>query len=236
MKRFEPRFQGRPWVSGTSVLHLYATPVPLVDTGLFTLAAACRQAMEPYPVWPVPDDLIHITVEMDAWARAEQITPAQRERLVNVLTRRLAEVEPGTVWCGSPIVNKAGVLLDTYPDEHLRRVQNVARAALWEVHDSAALAHDGGRMHAQVGYAWDDSDSDPLQSTLRTISPSHARMTVSHLHLLDVTWSERPVPGGGTRWEMEWTPLAAIPLGGPRPTTPAPGLPASHGQGPSHRI
>lgn len=74
-----------------------------------TYTAAYRKEMEPYPIWPVPDELIHTTVEMDAWASAEQITSAQREHLVNVLTRRLAEIEPGTVWCGSPIVNRSEV-------------------------------------------------------------------------------------------------------------------------------
>ncbi|MFE7272557.1 hypothetical protein [Streptomyces sp. NPDC057623] len=105
--------------------------------------------------------------------------------------------------------------LDTYPDQGLTALQNLSRAALWEVHDSPAIAHEGGRGHAALGYAYDSADSDPLQSALRRISPSHARLTVSHLHLLDVRWTAHPVPDGGVRWEMTWEPLAALPLGKP---------------------
>lgn len=108
-----------------------------------------------------------------------------------------------------------GAVLDTYPDQGLTALQHLSRAALWEVHDSPAIAHEGGRGHAALGYAYGSADSDPLQSALRRISPSHARLTVSHLHLLDVRWTAHPVPDGGVRWEMAWEPLAALPLGKP---------------------
>ncbi|MFI6803811.1 2'-5' RNA ligase family protein [Streptomyces luteogriseus] len=215
MKRFVPVFRNKPWESGVSVLHLYVVPDPAVDKALFALIAACRTVLQDYPVWCLPDDRIHITVEMDAAAPSEQITQAQRAQLISELEARLAGIDPFTVLCGSPIANRSGALLDTYPDHQLTALQNLARAALWEVHDAPAISHDGGRGHMSLGYAFDEADSDPLQSALRRITPSHAPLTVSRLHLLDVRWTAHPRPDGGVRWEMTWELLAAIPLGKP---------------------
>lgn len=39
MRPFQPVFQGRPWVSGTSALHVYALPDPAVDGAFFDLVA-----------------------------------------------------------------------------------------------------------------------------------------------------------------------------------------------------
>ncbi|NEB01889.1 hypothetical protein [Streptomyces sp. SID13726] len=92
-------------------------------------------------------------------------------------------------------------------------LQNLVRAALWKARDTSAIAHEGGRGHASLGYAYDSADSDPLQSALRRISPSHAPLTVSRMHLLDVCWTAHPRTDGGVRWEMDWDPVATFPLG-----------------------
>jgi len=182
--------------------------------------AACRTAMQEYPIWCLPDDLVHITIKMNAVAPSEQISADQRARLVSALEARLTGIEPFTVLCGSPLANRSGAVLDTHPDQHLAALRNLARAALWEVHDSPAIWHEGGRGHASLGYAYTAADSDPLQSTLRRISPSHAPLVVSHLHLLDVRWTAHPAPAGGDRWEMSWRTIAVLPLGAARRRTP----------------
>lgn len=109
MKPFEPVFQRRPWVSGSSALSLYVLPAPAVDTELFDLVAECRTALQEYPIWCLPDDLIHITIEIDAWATSEHISASQRTRLISALTARLAGLDPFTVLCGSPIANRSEV-------------------------------------------------------------------------------------------------------------------------------
>ncbi|MFD4561237.1 2'-5' RNA ligase family protein [Streptomyces sp. NPDC058469] len=177
-------------------------------------AYTCREVLGDYPIWCVPDDLVHITVETDASAPSTDISPAERTRLIAALKARLTRFEPITVLCGSPLANRTGAVLDTHPDQGLVALRNLVRAALWEVHDTSAIAHGGGRGHASLGYAYDGADSDPLQSALRRISPSHAPLTVSQLHLLDVCWTAHPSPDGGVRWEMSWEPVARIPLGG----------------------
>ncbi len=106
-----------------------------------------------------------------------------------------------------------GAILDTYPDLGLSALRNLVRNALWEVHDGPAITDSGGRGHASLGYAYGNADSDPLQSALRKITPSHAPLAVSHLDLLDVRWTAHPAPGDSVRWKMSWDPIARLPLG-----------------------
>ncbi|MFJ8637380.1 hypothetical protein [Streptomyces sp. NPDC093568] len=212
MKQFVPTFRGQDWKSATGALHLYVRPEP-ADQEFYDLAAACREVLGDYPIWCVPDDLVHITVEMDAAAPSSDISTDERTRLITALKDRLTHIEPFTLWCGSPLANRTGAILDTYPDQGLVALRNLVRSALWEVHDTSAIAHEGGRGKASLGYAYDSADSDPLQSALRRISPSHAPLTVSSLHLLDVRWTAQPRADGGLRWEMDWDPVAALPLG-----------------------
>ncbi|MFI9829649.1 hypothetical protein ACIHIX_18390 [Streptomyces sp. NPDC051913] len=212
MKAFSPTFQGREWKSGSGALHLYVRPEP-TDREFYDLAAACRAVMGEYPIWCVPDDLVHITIEMDAAAPSSGISTDERRSLIAALKARLTRIKPFTVLCGSPLAGRTGTVLDTHPDQGLVALQNLVRNALWEVHDTAAISSGGGRAHASLGYAYDSADSDPLQSALRRITPSHAPLTVSRLHLLDVRWTAHPRPEGGVRWEMDWDPVAVLPLG-----------------------
>lgn len=212
MKAFTPAFRGQDWQSGAGALHLYVRPEP-GDQEFHDLAAASRAVLGDYPIWCVPDDLVHITVEMDAAAPSDGISPAERTSLIAALKDRLTRIEPFTVLCGSPLANRTGAILDTYPDQGLVALRNLVRSSLRDVHDTSAIAHEGGRGHASLGYAYDSADSDPLQSALRRISPSHAPLTVSNLHLLDVRWTAHPRPDGGVRWEMDWDPVAVLRLG-----------------------
>lgn len=138
-----------PRRNGTFLLRAYST--------------ACRTTMQHDPIWCLPDDLVHITIEMDAAAPSEEISADQRTLLISGLKAGLRSFEPFTVLCGSPIANRSGAVLDTHPDQGLTALQNLVRAALWQVHDSPAIAHDGGRGHASLGYAHGTADSDPLQ-------------------------------------------------------------------------
>lgn len=49
--------------------------------------------------------------------------------------------------------------------------------------------------------------------TKRLIRPSHAPLTMSRLHLLDVRWTARLRRDEGIRWEMDWDPVTALPRG-----------------------
>ena len=213
MKRFIPQFQGRDWPDGARVLHVYAVPDPTTDTELLKLAATCRPAMASYPIAVLSDELLHITIEMVADTSADNINADGRGVIAAALRKHLASSNPVEIVLGSPIVNRAGALLDTWPDDELVAAQITVRDALREVRGPAAIQHDGGRMHMSLGYSYDTADSDPLQSALRRISPSHARFRVSALHLLDVQFRERQQPDGRRGWEMSWEPVATIPLG-----------------------
>ncbi|MFD8609702.1 2'-5' RNA ligase family protein [Streptomyces sp. NPDC059631] len=213
MQRFVPHFRVAPWADGQRVLHVYLLPDLAVDRELDRLAGACHAAMEPYPIALLEGGRLHATVEMVADTTADRITAAEREDLVEALRTHLADVTPFQVTAGSPIANKAGALLDLSPDEPLLDLRGHVQDALVEARGRDVLQHDGGRHHMSLGYAYDTADGDPLQSALRKITPSHVPFRVTHAHLLDVTFHERPRDGGMTAWEISWSPVAAIPLG-----------------------
>lgn len=76
---------------------------------LRTYIAACRAVLGEYPIWCPPEDLAHITVEMNAAATSEEFTGVQRDVLIAELEARFADFSPFTVLCGSPIANRAEV-------------------------------------------------------------------------------------------------------------------------------
>ncbi|MFZ3475493.1 hypothetical protein ACODT4_41480 [Streptomyces sp. 2.9] len=64
-----------------------------------------------------------------------------------------------------------------------------------------------------LGYSRDTADSDPLNSTLRAITPRRVPVTISRLHLLDVQFTQQPLDGGHSSWDISWTPITMLPLG-----------------------
>lgn len=213
MKTFLPHFQGAPWPDGARVLHVYVLPDPAMDRDLAQLAAACHEKMEPYPIALLKGGLLHTTVEMVADTTADRIPADQREDLVAALRNHLASLTPFQVTAGSPIANKAGALLDLSPDEPLVDLRGHVQNALIEARGPGVIQHDGGRHHMSLGYAYDAADSDPLQSALRTIAPSHAPLSVAQVHLLDVAFHHRARERGPAAWEISWDPVAVIRLG-----------------------
>ncbi|WP_055530182.1 2'-5' RNA ligase family protein [Streptomyces graminilatus] len=213
MRKFVPQLQNAPWPDGARVLHAYLVPDLSVDHALARLAAACREAMRPYPITLLDDGLLHATVEMVADTTADRITAAERQDLVEALRGRLADMTPFQVTAGSPIANKAGALLDLGPDEPLIDLKGRVQDAFVEARGPAVIQHDGGRHHMSLGYSWDTADSDPLQSALRKISPSHVPFHVDRVHLLEVQFREHTRHGGKSAWELSWDPVAVIRLG-----------------------
>lgn len=218
MEKFVPRFQGRPWPSGTSVLHVYVLPCPGVDDELLSLARACVPLMEEYPVDPqlsgTGDDagLLHLTVEMLADVPADEYDQSALQQLVEALGEELAVVAPFTTEVGPPMANIAGAVLDVWPEADAEVVREATRTAIRKARGEAALQHSGGRLHISLGYADGTGSSDRLNSRLRNeVTPRRAPLLVDRVHLLAVTWTEDEGSGG---WRMSWDSVAEIPLGG----------------------
>ncbi|WP_180685860.1 2'-5' RNA ligase family protein [Streptomyces gossypiisoli] len=217
MRRFTPRFQGTEWTDGMGVLHVYAVPKPGVDDELLSLVQACRPALLEHPIdlaFPAdPEDAgtLHVTIEMVADAPTARIDAAGRQDLIVALRTQLADVEPFVTQVGPPIGNVAGAVLDLWPEGQAVDLQENVRKAIRSTRGDAALQHSGGRLHMSLGYSYDTSDSDALNSRLRAITPRRAPMRVDSVHLLDVRFDIAPDTGA---WVMSWTSLAEIPLGG----------------------
>ncbi|MGW1194452.1 2'-5' RNA ligase family protein [Streptomyces sp. NPDC002536] len=212
MRKFIPQFQGAAWADGMRVLHAYLLPDLTVDRHLAQLVSACREAMRPFPITLLGNSQLHVTVEMVADTSSENIGPDERAALADALERHLAGAKPFQVTAGSPVANKAGALLDLSPDGPLEDLRGRVRDAFREARGPEVIQHDGGRHHLSLGYSWGTADSDPLQSALRRIAPSHAVFHVDRVHLLDVQFRERAREDGNTAWEISWTPVSALPL------------------------
>ncbi|MDX5569100.1 hypothetical protein PYK79_45565 [Streptomyces sp. ID05-04B] len=212
MKKFTPQFRGGAWSDGLEVLHVYLLPDLTVDRELAQLTASCHEAMAPYPITLLTGGLLHTTVEMIADTTADRISAAERQDLVEALHKHIGDLAPFQITAGSPIANKAGALLDLAPDEPLIDLKGHVQDALIEARGPDVIQHDGGRHHMSLGYSWDTANSDPLQSALRRISPSHVPFHVSQVHLLEVGFDERPRDNGKTAWEISWNSVAVIPL------------------------
>ncbi|MFJ4745445.1 2'-5' RNA ligase family protein [Streptomyces sp. NPDC088775] len=227
MRQFVPKFQGRPWVSGEQVLHVYVCPRAGVDDELLRLVGRATEVMAPYPIDPqaphCPADpgWLHLTVEMVADAPSAAISGADRAGLVKALADGLADFDMFETEVGPPIANVAGAVLDVWPDRQAVALQDRVRSVLRAVRGDRAVTPSADRPHLSLGYACAAADSDPLNSVLRTtITPRRAPLLVDRVHVVDVTWAYESMPGGDG-WQMSWTPVAEIPLRGADPALPA---------------
>ncbi|MEU7576737.1 2'-5' RNA ligase family protein [Streptomyces sp. NPDC041068] len=211
MKKWTPSFQSRPWRHAMHARHVYALPEE-TDHKLLALAAACRSAMSSYPIAPQPDDLLHITFAMDTSVSSDQMSQQDTEDFVSALEQRLVDTSAFTVMCGPPIANSAGALLDAFPNEEFDELQAHVHKALLDARGPSSVQYEPGRPHASLGYSFGSADSDPLQSTLRKITPRHAPWSVSRVHVLDVAYHYAEAGNGQMAWRMSWESVAQIPL------------------------
>ncbi|AJC54978.1 hypothetical protein GZL_02387 [Streptomyces sp. 769] len=185
-----------------------------MDQSLAQLVRSCREAMRPYPITLLSDELLHTTIEMVADTTADRMTGDDRDALAEAMCKHLKGAVPFQVMAGSPIANKAGALLDLSPDAPLVDLRSRVREAFREARGTDAVRErDGGRPHMSLGYSWDTASSDTLQSALRRITPSHAPFHVDHVQLFDVQFRERARHPEAAAWEISWQPVATIPLG-----------------------
>uniref|UniRef100_A0AAU2V7R3 2'-5' RNA ligase family protein n=1 Tax=Streptomyces sp. NBC_00003 TaxID=2903608 RepID=A0AAU2V7R3_9ACTN len=198
---------------------MYAVPDLKVDPALGVLVEASQSALKPYPVLPLPNEMLHVTLEMVSGVPSDQITLAERAELVTSLETHLAEVPAFQFLAGSPVANRAGVYLDCWPDIELNALHQKARSAIQAVRGPDAVRYRGGRPHCSLGYSYANGDSDQLQSALRAISPSHAHFTVNSVALVDVTFTliktPSPTESEESAWDFTFTPLHTIALAAP---------------------
>jgi hypothetical protein len=198
------------------IIHAYVLPRPGVDDELLALAQACRPALLGFPIDPAlpatagDPGTLHLTIEMVADVPAADISAGERQSLTDALHKALADVAPFETEVGPPIGNRAGAVLDVWPEDRAVALQDRVRAAIRTTRGDAALQHDGGRLHVQLGYSYQAANSDSLNSRLRAITPRRARLRIDTVHLLNVRFAIAPDTGG---WRLSWKPLAEISLG-----------------------
>ncbi|ONK13195.1 2'-5' RNA ligase family protein [Streptomyces sp. MP131-18] len=208
MKPFTFQYGGQPWPEGLSALQVYALVDPARDAGLASLIHGCRSAGASFPVTPVDDRWLHITLEQITDQPASDYSPAELDELADSLRSHLADIPPLSLVAGSPIANRAGVLLDLSPDDEVDTLHYRVREAVHNVRGADATNYRVLPAHLTLAYAHEEADSDLLQSRLRRVRPSHAPLTISAVHLVAVQ------PDHRTK-QILWLPLAEIPLAEP---------------------
>lgn len=72
-------------------------------------------------------------------------------------------------------------------DEPLQDLIGVLRSVVRQERGAAADTFHPGVTHLTLGYAYDAASTDELARKLRRVRPSHARMSVDAVHLLEVS-------------------------------------------------
>lgn len=210
MKPFVFMLGPDPWPPGTTALQVYALIDLDENPDLAALIRGCREVAAAYPITVVDDRWLHVTLEQVTDQHGQDIAPADRRKLADALRARLAATAPFAVTAGSPIANRAGILLDLHPDDDLARLHREIRAAVHEVRGPGSTDYPVLPAHLTLAYAREETDSDAVQSKLRrSVRPSHARLGVDAVHLVEV----RPdLNGKQITWDEQGA--VTIPLGG----------------------
>ncbi len=203
MKPFEFRPAQGPWSTGESWLFVCLVPDLTRETALGALFQGCREAMAGFPIATVPDSGLRVTLAQVGDAPAGQISPDERDALLAALRSKLQAVPPFEITAGSPLAYATGALCDL-EDEPLQDLITVIRAAIRDLRGPEADTFHPGVTHLTLGYAYDQASTDELARKLRRVRPSHARLHVDAVHLLEVSAQERG---------FRLIPAGVVPLG-----------------------
>lgn len=183
MKPFEFRPAQGPW--STDASWLFVCLRPELDAGLTALFQGCREAMQGFPIATVPDQALRVTLAQVGDATADQIDADERAALLTGLGKGLQEVQPFEITAGSPLAYATGALCDL-EDEPLQELIGRIRSVIRDLRGPAADTFHPGVTHLTLGYAYAEASTDELARKLRRVRPSHARMQVDAVHLMEV--------------------------------------------------
>lgn len=206
MKPFEFRHGTGKWPAGETLLHVYAIPDLDRNPGLAELAAGCRAALEPYPLTFVEDRWLHITISQITDAFGAGYPPAARAELAEALTADLAGFGAFELTIGSCLAQSSVVMFDVHPDDRIGQLGRRVHDVIGRVRGAGALRYNGGIPHMSIAYANGEADNADIQRDLRRVRPSHARMDIAAVQLVDVSVD-------AAAKTVTWSPIATIPLG-----------------------
>jgi len=205
VKPFVFKHGANRWPDGVTILYVFAVPDLSRDTSLAALVHGGQAAVKEFPITPVPDKWLHVTIDQVTGAVGGGITRAERDDLAAALREDLAQVEPLTIMAGSMLSYASGVICDLSPDEDLTDLHRRVRSVIGAVRGPEAAQYDWGAQHMALGYAYGDGDSDQVQRLLRRVRPSHAPLHIDEVHLVDVAADHQGR-------QITWEHLARIPL------------------------
>ena len=193
MRPFVFQWGGQEWPTGASVLHV-SIPVDLdrqVHQDLRALIEQGRRSVEDLPITCVDDQWLHVTLDQVTDRAGAAIPARERAALADELARRVTGSGSFEIQVGSLLAHHTGIIADLAPDEslqHLHRLVHLALlAARGQARGEAGTGYEFGVAHLTLGYARADVDSDLVAARLRRIRPSHARLRVEAVDLVEAT-------------------------------------------------
>ncbi|BBH70438.1 hypothetical protein ACTI_71230 [Actinoplanes sp. OR16] len=205
MKPFELRHGTGEWPAGETLLHVYAVPDLAENPELAKLTQGCREALAPYPLTPVGDPWLHITLMQITDQFGGRYSAADRAELAAALRADLAGFGGFELTIGSCLARHSGVTFDVHPDDDIVRLGAAVNESVGRVRGPAALKYHAGIPHMAVAYAHGEADNADVQRDLSRVRPSHAPMTVTAVQLVDVA-------GDPEAKTITWSLVDTIPL------------------------
>lgn len=189
------------WPEGWTCLHLYVLP-KLAE--IKDLVDIYQSVIAEFPFLSrVPDEWLHVTVQMIGQPAARDVSPEQLAELSTGLRENLAGIDPFTLTVGGALAGCGGVLLDLTPDSEFTQLVHQSRAVITDVLGEDAVMYNHGRPHMALAYACHHGDSGVVQSKLRHATDWRATMTVDEVSLVDVIQDP-------TRHQFRWKRLDRV--------------------------
>jgi 2'-5' RNA ligase len=208
VERFEFRYGSAPWPAGVSALQIYA-PLNLAQNSVLAgLLPRWRAALTGAPVALVPDDQLHITLDMVTDAPAGDIPAHERAQLVDVLAAVAAGRPAYRGHAGGALAYTSGAVVDVSPAEPLRQLHLVLRRAIHAVRGPDSTGYRVPKAHISIAYAKAAADSDRYQSRLRQVDPNGAPLHLDEVQLVEVGVDQ-------AAGQLRWTTVASFPLAKP---------------------
>lgn len=186
VKRYVFKRGTEPWPEGETLLHLYAPVNLTINPELAELIYRWRAVIVDDPITLLRDKDLHLTLEVVTDRRAQDIPSEERAELAAAVREALRGVRAYRGRAGGCLAYSSGVIVDISPAAPLMAIHQRLRSVVQSVRGPDSTAYPVSKVHASLGYATQDADSDLIQKRLRTVDPNNAPLYVPEVHMVEV--------------------------------------------------
>lgn len=152
----------------------------------------------------IPIRWLHLTTQGIAFT--DEISQQEIAGIVEAARKRLSTQHPVSLTAGPAIVDPEAIMLELSSANALHSVRDGLRAAIADVRGMAKVPEaDQWSPHISLAYSNSDGLAAPYIEALQTVTRSPADMTVSAVHLIELSRDTHL---------YQWTTTAEVPLAG----------------------